>query len=151
MGPLLARAFPSIDALLASSQDELAAVEGFGPVRAASIRQYFHSPKGQALIAKLRAAGVKLTEDVPTGGPGVLSGKTIVVTGTLTKYDRLGIERRIAALGAKAGSSVSKNTDYLVAGDKAGSKLEKAKKLGVPVLTEDEFDEMVLEMESGAK
>ena len=150
MGPILACAFPSIEALLAASGDELAAVEGFGSVRALSIRQYFHSRKGQALVAKLRAAGVKLTEDVAKGGPGVLSGKTIVVTGTLANYDRLGIERRIAELGAKAGASVSKNTDYVVAGDKAGSKLDKAKKLGVRVLTEEEFDEMVRTMEAGA-
>ena len=146
MGPLLARAFPSIDALLAASEAELAGVEGFGPVRAVSVRQYLHGPRGQALVAKLRAAGVKLTEDVPKGGPGVLSGKTIVVTGTLLNYDRLGIERRITELGAKSGSSVSKNTDYVVAGDKAGSKLDKAKKLGVPVLSEAEFDEMVRTM-----
>ena len=150
MGPILARAFPSIDALLAASEAELAAVEGFGPVRAVSIRQYFHSPKGEALVAKLRAAGVKLSEDVPKGGPGVLSGKTVVVTGTLANYDRLGIERRLTELGAKAGSSVSKNTDYVVAGDKAGSKLDKAKKLGVPVLTEAEFDELVRTLQAAA-
>ena len=150
MGPLLARAFPSIDALLAASESQLAGVEGFGPVRAVSIRKYFHGPAGQTLIARLRAAGVKLTEDVVTGGPGVLSGKTLVATGVLVNYDRLGIERRITELGGKAGSSVSKNTDYVIAGDKAGSKLKKAQQLGVPVLSETEFDELIRTLEANA-
>ncbi|HKM55585.1 MAG TPA: BRCT domain-containing protein, partial [Isosphaeraceae bacterium] len=76
-------------------------------------------------------------------GPQPFAGKTIVVTGTLKNYGRKDIEDLIKNLGAKAVGSVSKNTDYVVAGEEAGSKLTKAKSLGVPVLTEDEFEKMI--------
>jgi DNA ligase (NAD+) len=140
MATLLAEAFPSIDGLLAASKEQLAAVKGFGPKRAESIHGFFHSPAGEKLVNDLRDAGVKLTEDVkakPAAGP--LVGKTVVVTGTLEKYDR----KLIAQHGGKAAASVSKKTDYVVAGDKAGSKLDKARQLGVPVLTEEEFDKLI--------
>jgi DNA ligase (NAD+) len=143
-GPVLARAFPSIDQLLAASKEQLAQIEGFGPTRAESVYNFFHSPAGEALVAALRAAGVKLTEDVVVStGPTPLAGKTVVVTGTLVKYKRSEIEARIVQLGGKAGSSVSKNTDYLVAGADAGSKLDKARSLGVPILSEDEFETLI--------
>lgn len=143
MGLVLAKAFPSIDMLLAASKEELAKAEGFGPTRAASVWEFLHAPSGQELLADLRAAGVKLTEDIvaPTGG--ALAGKTVVVTGTLEKYDRNAIEALIEQHGGKAGSSVSKNTSYLVAGEKAGSKLAKAQSLGVPVLDEAAFLRMI--------
>jgi DNA ligase (NAD+) len=144
MATLLAEAFPSIDGLLAASKEQLAAVKGFGPKRAESIHGFFHSPAGEKLVNDLRDAGVKLTEDVkakPAAGP--LVGKTVVVTGTLEKYDRKLIEEVIAQHGGKAAASVSKKTDYVVAGDKAGSKLDKARQLGVPVLTEEEFDKLI--------
>jgi DNA ligase (NAD+) len=90
---------------------------------------------------------VKLTQDKrpspAQAGGADLTGKTIVVTGTLSKYQREEIEALIRQLGGKAAGSISKNTSYLVAGDKAGSKLEKAKSLGVPVLAEDEFDKLI--------
>jgi len=144
MGPVLAQAFGSLDALLAASLEQLAAVPGIGPVRAASIQSFFGSPEGQALVAGLRAAGVQLTQDSPvTRGPALFAGQTVVVTGTLAKYDRLGIETKLKELGAKVASSVSKNTDWLIVGDKPGSKLDKARALGVKTLTEDEFEAMV--------
>ena len=96
--------------------------------------------------AGMKALGVKTTErsrPKPAAGGADFSGKTFVVTGTLTKYSRDEIEGLIKKLGGKAAGSVSKKTDYLVAGDKAGSKLDKARELGVPVLTEGEFEKMI--------
>ena len=145
MAELLAEQFPSIDLLLAASEDALSKVKGFGPKRAKSVYEFFHSELGERLVADLRTHEVKLTQDVkaaPAGGQPLL-GKTLVVTGTLTKYDRTGIETLIKDLGGKSVGSVSKKTDYVVAGEKAGSKLDKAKELGVPVLTEDEFDVLI--------
>jgi DNA ligase (NAD+) len=123
----------------------LAKVKGFGPVRAKSVYGFFHNPDGERLIAELREFGVKLTHDKKAVAPGSpsLAGKTFVVTGTLTKYDRAGIEAKIKELGGKATGSVSKKTDYLVAGESTGSKLDKARELGVPVLTEDEFEKLI--------
>jgi DNA ligase (NAD+) len=144
MGPLLVQEFPSLDALLAASKEELAGVKGFGPKRAESIYNFFHSPAGEKLVQDLRDAGVKLTEDVkPKITSGPLVGKTVVVTGTLEHYSRKQIEDVIALHGGKATSSVSKKTDYVIAGDEAGSKLDKARQLGVPVLTEQEFEKLI--------
>lgn len=144
MAPLLARAFPTIDRLLAATPEQLAVVAGFGPTRADNVWTFFHSPAGEELVAELRAAGVKLTEDVPAAtGPGVLDGKTVVVTGTLKKYKRNEIEKVIITLGGKAAGSVSKNTSFVLAGADAGSKLDKARQLGIPVIDEDEFARMI--------
>jgi DNA ligase (NAD+) len=147
MAELLAEAFPSMDEILAASQEQLASIKGFGPKRAESVYQFFHSPAGEKLVQEFRELGLKLTQDrkaAPTGlNSNVLAGKTLVVTGTLARYGRKDIEDLIKQLGGKATGSVSKNTSYLVAGEEAGSKLAKAKELGVPVLTEDEFDKLI--------
>ncbi len=144
MAPLLIEEFPTIDALLAASKEELASVKGFGPRRAESVYNFFHSPAGEKLIQDFRDAGVKLTEDVkPKVKGGVLEGKTVVVTGTLQRYSRKEIEDTIKLHGGKATGSVSKKTDYVVAGDEAGSKLDKARQLGVKVLSEDEFEKLI--------
>jgi len=144
MAPILAQEFPGIDALMAASKERLAQVKGFGPERAESIYTFFHSPEGEKLVQELRDLGVKLTEDPKPKAAGTdLTGKTFVVTGTLQRYSREEIEERIKKLGGKATGSVSKKTDYVVAGEKAGSKLEKARELGVAVLTEEQFDELV--------
>jgi len=95
-------------------------------------------------ISDLRGAGLKMVSDAPprpTTGP--LAGKSVVVTGTLQKYSRDEIQKLIESLGGRAAGSVSKKTDYVVAGEEAGSKLEKAQKLGVKVLTEAEFDALI--------
>ena len=140
----LAEAFPSIDLLLAATKDELADIKGFGPKRAESIYTFFHSPAGRKLVDDLRGAGLKLTEDVKAKATvGPLVGKTVVATGTLQNYSRKQIEEVIVRHGGKSASSVSKKTDYVVAGDDAGSKLDKARQLGVPVLTEQEFDRLI--------
>src|SRR5207253_325605 len=106
---------------------------------------YFHGVAERKDIEDLRGAGVKLTQDVKIKPAGAvdLSGKTFVITGTLSKYGRDEIEDLIKHHGGKAVGSVSKNTDYLIAGEKAGSKLDKAKSLGVPILNEDEFDKLI--------
>ena len=141
MAELLAQEYPSIDALLAATKENLAAVKGFGPERAESIYEFFHNPDGEKLVQELRDLGVKLTEEPKAKPAGAdLTGKTFVVTGTLTKYARDEIEGLIKQLGGKASGSVSKKTDYLVAGESAGSKLDKARELGVKVLSEAEFE-----------
>lgn len=144
----LAVHFRDIEPLMQADAEQLQQVDGIGPVMAESIAHYFHDDAGRQTIAELRAAGLKLTEDAPptdtTGAAALpLAGKSIVVTGTLLRHGREEIEELIRKLGGKASGSVSKKTSYVVAGDKAGSKLEKARSLGVPVLTEDEFDALV--------
>ncbi|HMC90242.1 MAG TPA: NAD-dependent DNA ligase LigA [Gemmataceae bacterium] len=144
---LLAAEFGSIDQLMSASVERLAQVEGIGQERAESIHKFFQSMAGKKAVEDLRELGVKLTEDArPTpaqvGGED-LTGKTFVVTGTLARYSREEIEDLIKKLGGKATGSVSKKTDYVVAGEKAGSKLDKANELGVQVLTEEEFDKLI--------
>jgi len=144
---LLAEEFGSMDKLTSASVERLTRVPGIGPERAKSIHTFFHSDAGKAVIDDLRNLGIKLMEEShrkpAAKGATDLTGKTFVVTGTLEHYSREGIEDLIKSLGGKATGSVSKKTDYVVAGEKAGSKLDKAKELGVPILTETEFDELI--------
>jgi DNA ligase (NAD+) len=144
---LLAGHFGDIDRLEEASNEELSRVSGIGPVIAESVCQFFQSTTGRKMVADLRAQGVTLADTASrrVAGPngGVLEGKTLVVTGTLSKYRRDEIEGLIKELGGKAAGSVSKKTDYVVAGESAGSKLEKAKQLGVPVLSEVEFERLI--------
>jgi DNA ligase (NAD+) len=142
----LAGHFGSMDELLQATEEELSEVEEIGPVIAASVYKFVHSEQGEKAISRLKDAKLDMSAPLkpraaePTGP---LAGKTLVVTGTLEKYKREEIEALIEQLGGKAGSGVSKKTDYLVAGAEAGSKLAKAEKLGVKVLTEAEFDELI--------
>jgi DNA ligase (NAD+) len=141
---LLAQEFGSMEELMAAKEDRLAHVEGIGPRRAASIHHFFQSPAGQKTIEELRDLGVNMTEKkraAPTTSG--IAGKTLVVTGTLERFSREEIEELIKSLGGKTSGSVSKKTDYLVAGEKAGSKLDKAKALGVAVLSEAEFEKLI--------
>lgn len=144
---VLARNFPTIDALAAATPEELSAIDEIGPIIAKSVHDFMHSDHGRATIEGLRRVGVKLTTDRPARGEGekprALEGKTFVVTGTLEKYKREEIKELIEQYGGRALSSISKTTDYLVAGDKAGSKLDKAKQLGVKVLSEEEFEDLI--------
>lgn len=147
MAEELANQFGSMDALMEASAEQLAETKGIGPERAESIFRYFQSDVGKKTIAELKELGLKMTQDrkaAPAGLAGTaLAGKTLVVTGTLKNYSRQAIEELIGTLGGKATGSVSKKTDYLVAGEEAGSKLDKAKSLGVTVLTEEEFDKLI--------
>lgn len=145
---LLAQNFPSIEELQNASAERLAQVSGIGPIMARDIHAYFQKASTRQMMDELRELGLKLTHDAPPPpaaavGGASLAGKTFVVTGTLEKYSREEIEAVIKALGGKASGSVSKKTSYLVAGAEAGSKLKKATELGVPVLTEAQFDELI--------
>lgn len=143
---LLAQEFLSIDALMDAPAERLSAINGVGPVMADDIHAYFQNEANRQMIADLRQLGVRTTEEQRKrveNAAGDLTGKSIVVTGTLQKYGRDEIEALIRQRGGKPAGSVSKNTAYLVAGEKAGSKLDKAKSLGVPVLTEAEFEALI--------
>ena len=146
-GELLAEHFVTIENLMDASQESLVEVSDVGDVVAASIRDFFDTPHNVELIDRFRRYGLTLVEDVPElgDGPRPLDGKTVVVTGTLENYTRESIQARIKELGGKPSSSLSKKTDYLVAGEKAGSKLAKAESLGVAVLSEMEFETLAQE------
>jgi DNA ligase (NAD+) len=131
------------DRLRAASVEELTAVYGIGTVVAESIRRFFDDEHTRDTLHRLLDAGVSAEAPAPGAGTapveGPLAGKTLVVTGTLPGFSRSEAEEAIRAAGGHPASSVSAKTDYLVAGDKAGSKLAKAESLGVPVLDEDAF------------
>ncbi len=134
-GRSLAQQFRSADALLAATPEEIAATPGIGPVVAELIHEQLADPQMRALLADL-AGKVRLEAEGAPPGEGALSGRTLVLTGTLPDLTREQATERILAAGGRVTSSVSKKTDYLVAGEAAGSKLEKAERLGVPVLDE---------------
>ena len=139
---VLASNFGSLDALANASQEELSSVHEIGDVIAESVHDFFHGKLGQSIVTALKESGIdpKMAKPAASAaGSSPLSGKTIVVTGTMEKMDRNEIEALIQKLGGKAAGSVSKKTSFVVAGEKAGSKLDKAKELGVEVITEDEF------------
>jgi DNA ligase (NAD+) len=144
---LLAREFQNIDELMKVSAERLAQINGVGPVLAESICKFFQSTDSRKAIEELRSLGVKLTEDPKPApqqqGKNDFTGKTFVVTGTLKNYSREEIEDHIKKQGGKTTASISKKTDFLIAGENAGSKLEKARKLGIKILTEEEFEKMV--------
>lgn len=142
---ILAEHFGSMDALQSASVEQLAEINEIGQIIAESVFNYLNSEDGRQTIAELRELGIVMTgpQRSETAEPGPLAGKTLVVTGTLTKYTRDQIHALIAEHGGRAASSVSKKTDYVVAGEKAGSKLAKAEKLGVQVLSEDDFEQLI--------
>ncbi|MBV8719010.1 MAG: NAD-dependent DNA ligase LigA [Chloroflexi bacterium] len=141
---LLARAFVTMDRLREASLEDIEQVEGIGPKIAESVYAWFREADNLRMLDKLVAAGVNMQEEAVTiSGP--LAGLTIVVTGRLERRSRTQIEQQIKELGGAVGDSVSKKTSYLVAGEEAGSKLDKAKKLGTPIITESEFDKLVEE------
>jgi DNA ligase (NAD+) len=140
---VLAEKFRSIDALAAAGIDQLSGTPEIGPIIAQSVYDFFHAKYGKDTIRDLRALGVAMESAAAVAGRRTLEGKTIVVTGTLAKYGRDEIEELIARHGGRAAASVSKNTDYVLAGEKPGSKLAKAQSLGVPVITEEQLEAML--------
>lgn len=141
---VLAEQFCSMDALMAADVQRLAEINEIGPVIAESVHQFLHGQFGSQTIDDLRQLGVNMESAAPAAeGSRALEGKTLVVTGTLTRYGRDEINELITRHGGRAASSVSKKTDYVVAGEKAGSKLAKAQQLGVPVLTEQQFEALI--------
>lgn len=143
----LAAQFRDLDRLAAASVEELQQARDVGPVMAESIHDFFRNPRNRAVIEKLRTAGVCFEagpeSEAPAAGGGALDGKTVVVTGALKNYSREGIKDRLRAAGAKVTDSVSKKTDFLVVGEDAGSKLDKARTLGVKILDEAALEKML--------
>jgi DNA ligase (NAD+) len=133
----LAEHFRTLDAIMEASEEQLREVRDVGPEVAASIRQFFHEPRNRKLVERLRKAGVTPAPIERRHGP--LEGKKFVLTGGLAGMTRPEAQRRIEALGGRVVTSVSKETDYVVVGAEAGSKLKKAEKLGIPRLDEDGF------------
>ena len=141
----LVEAFPDIDALMAASQEELAAVPGVGPVLAEAVVQYLADERNQETIDKLRSAGVRLEGGGPARVSGPLSGMTVVLTGRLAGLSRSEAQQRVRDLGGRVASSVSRATDLVVVGEDAGSKLAKAQSLGIRVVDETGFLRLVEE------
>jgi DNA ligase (NAD+) len=142
---LLAADFGTIGALERATREELEATEGVGPQIAESVAFFFAQPQNRAVIERLRERGVDMTAPKrERAAAGVLTGKTLVLTGTLPSLTREEAAALIVDAGGKVSSSVSKKTDYVVAGDEAGSKLAKANALGVTVLDEAGLHELLL-------
>ena len=139
---LLCEEFKTIDNLINASVEDIIKIDGFGEIGAQSVVKYFANPNVHNIIQRLKEKGVN-TQFISTVESDVLKGKTIVVTGTLPTLSRDGAEKLITDNGGKAASSVSKKTSYVLAGEKAGSKLDKANQLGIPVITEEEFLNMI--------
>ena len=143
----LSRYFRTMGALLDAPIDALQSAPEIGPVVAESIRAFADEPRNRALIDKLGAAGVNMSSlqpELATAGPGPLTGKTFVLTGTLPSMTRDEATAEIERLGGKVSGSVSKKTSYVLAGEEAGTKLDKARTLGVPVLSEEDFKALIL-------
>lgn len=141
-GKVLASRFGSLDVLMNASVAELTEVPDIGGVTAQSIFDWFHQPQSVHMIERLREAGVNF-ESKRTVTDTRFSGKIFVLTGALSKFTREEATERIEAFGGKASGSVSKKTSYVVVGENAGSKERKARELGIPILTEDDFLEML--------
>lgn len=140
---LLAQAFGSLAALAGASEGELVAVPEVGPKVAAAVRAFFDDPRQSRRLAALAAAGVDPPAIERTQGPMPLAGKTAVLTGSLSRFTREEAAERLEALGARVSGSVSKKTDFVVAGEEAGSKLAKAQELGIRVLDESALERLL--------
>ena len=147
VGPTAARAlateFGSIEAIRTAGVETLAATEGVGPVIADAVLEWFGVDWHEAIVRKWAAAGVRMQDDVDDSTPKTLTGLTIVVTGSLQNYSRDEAKEAILARGGKAAGSVSKKTDYVVVGENAGTKADKAEQLGVVILDEDGFTRLL--------
>jgi DNA ligase (NAD+) len=137
----LARTFRSLEALAEASEADLVRIGGFGEKTASAVRRWFADPTNRAMVQDLQAAGLTPTPPAATGN--TLAGKTFVITGTLPTLSREEATAKIEAAGGKTSGSVSKKTHYVLAGEDAGSKLEKARTLGVPVIDEAEFQRLL--------
>ncbi|WP_101523960.1 NAD-dependent DNA ligase LigA [Nocardioides houyundeii] len=156
VGPTAARAlateFGSLDAIRDADEQQLADTEGVGPTIAASVREWFDGEQGdwhRDIVEKWRAAGVTMADERDESVPRTLEGLTLVVTGSLERFTRDSAKEAIIARGGKASGSVSKKTDYVVLGENAGSKADKAEQLGVPTLDESGFERLLAEGPDG--
>ena len=135
-----------MQAIVDASEQELADAEGVGPTIAASVREWLDGDQADwhlEIIRKWREADVTMADERDDSVPRTLEGLTIVATGSLEHYTRDSVKEAIISRGGKASGSVSKKTDYVVVGENAGSKAEKAEQLGVPVLDEEQFTELL--------
>jgi DNA ligase (NAD+) len=139
----LARAFGSIDNIISATPEELSAVDSIGPKIADSVHDFFKSEQNLNIVGKLRSAGLQFESQEQPLTNGVFKGKTFVLTGTLPTLGRKEASEIIENHGGRTSSSVSKKTDFVLAGESAGSKLEKAKKLDVTILSEDDLFSMI--------
>ena len=137
IGRNLAQHFRTVDALLAADREQIEQAQGVGPKMAARIYEQLDDERMRELVEDLRSQGVRLEEEGPPPGEGPLAGKTFVLTGTLPELTREQASEMIVAAGGRVTGSVSRKTDYLVAGESAGSKLAQAEKLGIEVVDED--------------
>jgi DNA ligase (NAD+) len=141
---ILAGDFGTIDEIASATEEELQRSEGIGPEVAGSVALFFKQAANREMIARLKRAGVDTTAPKrPRVAGGKLSGKTLVLTGTLPNLTRDEASELIVAAGGKVTGSVSKKTDYVVAGGEPGSKLTKAQSLGIPILDEDSLRKLV--------
>lgn len=147
---LLAEHFGSLDALMHATEEELTAIPGIGPETAHEVVEFFARPENHQVIEKLRRAGVKMHMERAQPKATPFAGMTFVFTGELQSYTREEAEALVRSLGGRATSSVSRATTYVVAGPGAGSKLQKALELGIPVLNEEQFLEMVRKAQGGS-
>ncbi|HET9264351.1 MAG TPA: NAD-dependent DNA ligase LigA [Vicinamibacterales bacterium] len=141
----LARAYGDLDALLVASVESLERVPDIGGVVARSVREFLDEPRNRELLIRLRDLGVNTVSREPVSGAQPLAGRSFVLTGTLSSMSREEAAAAIEGLGGKVIGSVSRKTSYLVVGDDAGSKLDRARELGVPILTEQEFRTLIME------
>ena len=135
--------YDTLEDLAQAETEELSAIQDIGPTTAACIHDFFRNEENRAILRQLKEEGVNMTMTRTEPASETLAGKTVVVTGTLAHHGRKEMEELIAAHGGKASSSVSKKTSFVIAGENAGSKLDKAVSLGIPVLSEDEIMEMI--------
>ncbi len=147
----LAQYFRNVEALRRAGKDEIQRVPDVGPVVAENVAAYFADPENAGVLDRLLAAGVSWPEMVAPQSSAGLAGKTFVLTGTLEAMSRDAAGEAIQALGGKVSGSVSKKTDYVVAGAEAGSKLKKAKELGIAVLQETDFLELLKRLSDGTE
>ena len=140
---LLCEKFITVEDIFSATVEQVLEIEGFGDVMAESVVEYFSLEETKTLINSLKELGVKMKSSAPANKEGIFTGKTFVLTGTLPTYKRSEAAKIIEANGGKTSSSVSKKTDYVLAGEEAGSKLTKAQSLGVTVITEEEFKNML--------
>jgi DNA ligase (NAD+) len=143
LAQVLAGRFKSLDALEEAAEEELTKVEDVGPKVAESIRFFFEQPENRELVRRLKEAGVTMTAWDRTGARRPLEGQTFMITGTLSAFTREEAQEKLESLGARIGASVTKKTTCLVAGESSGSKLDKAKKLGIAIIGEREFLKLV--------
>lgn len=140
---LLSKTFNNIDKIMNATLEEISFIDGIGNIMAQSVIDYFLLPQTKELISKLKEKGVNMLSIDNQNVDKRLLGKTFVLTGTLSNYNRLEATKIIEDLGGKVSSSVSKKTSYVLAGEEAGSKLDKAVKLGITILSESDFEDMI--------